>query len=197
MSVKAGALSGKFVRLEPMAIEHVDALASVGLDFELWRWQLEPVVSRVDMEGYVRAALDDRERGVAFPFVVVDQSTNAIIGTTRYADIVTEHRRLEIGWTWLALSFQRTQANTEAKYLLLHHAFEMLEVVRVCLKTDALNEQSRRAIERLGAKQDGILRNHMITSNGRVRDTVYFSIIDREWPAIKCDLERKLGHRNN
>jgi RimJ/RimL family protein N-acetyltransferase len=125
---------------------------------------------------------------VSLPFVIVDQASNRIIGSTRYGNIDTTHRRLEIGWTWLTPGFQRGLANTEAKRLLLTHAFETLGVNRVELKTDALNEKSRKAIARIGATQEGIFRKHLITASGRVRDTVYFSIIDSEWPAIKVRL---------
>lgn len=140
------------------------------------------------MHRYVTTALDELQRGVSLPFVIVDQASGQIIGSTRYGNIEVAHRRLEIGWTWLTPAFQRSRANTEAKLLLLTHAFEILGMHRVELKTDALNAKSRAAIGRIGATQEGIFRRHMITASGRVRDTVYFSIIDSEWPAIKAKL---------
>jgi RimJ/RimL family protein N-acetyltransferase len=138
-------------------------------------------------------ALQERARGVSLPFALVEKSTGMAIGSTRYGNIDRLHHRLEIGWTWVAPGHQRTAANTEAKYLLLRHAFETLHCIRVEFKTDSLNEKSRQAIQRIGAKQEGIFRNHMITSSGRVRHTVYFSIVDFEWPAVKLDLELKLA----
>jgi RimJ/RimL family protein N-acetyltransferase len=142
-----------------------------------------------DMRQYVRIALDERGRGVAMPFVTIDQSDDRVIGSTRYANIDKANRRLEIGWTWLAPASQRTGANTEAKLLMLAHAFEVLGAIRVEFKTDALNAKSRAALARIGAIEEGTFRNHMITQSGRVRDSVYFSIIDKEWPAIKARLE--------
>jgi RimJ/RimL family protein N-acetyltransferase len=188
MKVEPLTLRGSVVRLEPMAIDHVQALARVGLEPELWRWTPTAVTSTDEMRAYVQTALDEQRRGAALPFVIVDQASGQVIGSTRYANIDAANRRLEIGWTWLAPSHQRTRANTEAKLLLLTHAFENLGAMRVELKTDALNEKSRRAILRIGAVEEGILRKHVITASGRIRDTVYFSIVDSEWPGVKARL---------
>ncbi len=184
-------LRGSFVRFEPMTLEHADALARVGLEPDLWRWIPTIVSTADDMQQYVARALEERERGVSMPFVIVDRTSGVVIGSTRYGNIDMSNRRVEIGWTWLAPAFQRTAANSEAKLLLLTHAFETLRVNRVELKTDALNARSRAAILRIGAKEEGTFRKHMIVeATGRVRDTVYFSIIDTEWPAVKEKLER-------
>jgi RimJ/RimL family protein N-acetyltransferase len=193
MIVEPTTLRGKSVRLEPLRIEHVGPLAHVGLDPSLWRWIPVQVATVDQMRAYVLTALDEQKRGVSVPFALIDQISGQVIGCTRYANIEPEHRRLEIGWTWITPSFQRTAANTEAKLLLLTHAFETLGAQRVELKTDALNERSREAILRIGAVEAGTFRKHMIMSTGRARDTVYFSIIDSEWPAVKAKLRARLG----
>jgi len=182
-------LHGTHVRLEPLSLAHVPALAGVGLDPELWRWIPSGVASADEMRAYVEQALDEQRRGVALPFAIVDQTDDQVIGSTRFGNIDQANRRLEIGWTWLTPSRQRTGANTEAKRLLLTHAFETLGAYRVEFKTDALNTKSRQAILRLGAVEEGTLRRHTIVRvTGRVRDTVYFSILDTEWPTIKARL---------
>ena len=188
MRLEPATLNGSTVRLIPLTLGQVDALAQVGLDEALWRWQPAPVTDRDTMRAYVSAALAEQDRGLALPFAIVDQASDRIIGSTRYMDIAIAHRRLEIGSTWIARAHQRTGANTEAKRLLLAHAFDVLGVQRVVLKTDALNEQSRKAIARLGAVEEGIFRKHLIATSGRVRDMVYFSILDTEWPALKARL---------
>jgi N-acetyltransferase len=186
MNVEPVTLRGSSVRLEPMALDHLGPLSRVGLEPELWRWTPTAVASAEQMRTYVLAALDELRCGVSLPFVVIDQSRDRIIGSTRFANISPTHRRLEIGWTWLTPSCQRTGANTEAKLLLLTHAFETLGAIRVEFKTDVLNEKSRTALLRIGAVEEGTFRKHLITDSGRVRDTVYFSIIDTEWPAVKA-----------
>jgi RimJ/RimL family protein N-acetyltransferase len=192
MNVEVVTLEGARIRLEPLGEGHHAALCAVGLDDELWRWIPRPVRTAGDMADYIAFALAERAAGRALPFAVVDKATGRAIGSTRYGAIDAAHRRVEIGWTWLARPSQRTGANTEAKYLLLRHAFETLGCIRVELKTDALNERSRAAIRRIGGREEGTLRNHMITASGRVRDTVYYSILDREWPTVKRELERRL-----
>lgn len=192
MKVEALTLEGTHVRLEPLAEGHHAALSAVGLDDELWRLIPKPVRSAADMAAYIAFALGEQAAGRALPFAIVDRATGQPIGSTRYMAIEPAHRRVEIGSTWLARAWQRTAANTEAKYLLLRHAFEVLGCIRVELKTDALNERSRAAIRRIGAKEEGILRSHMITASGRIRDSVYYSILAGEWPAVKAALERKL-----
>lgn len=193
MQVVPAVLEGRYVRLEPLTISHVQPLSQVGLDEELWRWIPVPVRTAADMTAYVETALKERDSGLAVPFVQIERASGRVVGSTRYASIERTHRRLEIGWTWVAPAWQRTVINTEAKYLLLRHAFEALGCMRVELKTDSLNERSRAAILRIGARQEGIFRNHMITSSGRIRHSVYFSIIDSEWPEVKSRLEARLG----
>lgn len=190
MKVEPVTLRGRVVRLEPMRIEHVDALAKVGLDPELWRWIPSPVRDAQEMRAYVETALEERSRGASLPFVIFEQAGGEVIGSTRYGNIEPRHFRLEIGWTWITAHQQRTGANTEAKLLLLTHAFEALGANRVELKTDALNAKSRAAIRRIGAVEEGTLRSHMVIPWAhRIRDTVYFSIIRSEWPQTKARLE--------
>src|SRR6266850_1345052 len=185
-------LEGAHVRLEPLAKAHLAGLAAVGLDEELWLWIPVPVRTAEEMAGYIETALEEQERGVSLPFALIEKAARRVVGSTRYGNIDHAHHRVEIGWTWVARECQRTAVNTEAKYLLLRHAFETLGCIRVELKTDSLNERSRAAILRIGAQEEGILRNHMITANGRIRHTVYFSIVDSEWPAVKARLESLL-----
>ena len=174
-----------------MTVDHVSGLARAGLHPELWRLQPSAIGSVEDMQRYVEAALAEQSAGKGLPFVIVDLGTNEVVGSTRYMDMAPAHRRLEIGATWLTPSHQRGAANTEAKLLLLTHAFEVLGVQRVVLKTDALNTQSRKAILRLGAVQEGVFRKHLIADSGRARDMVYFSILQSEWPAVKQGLLRR------
>src|SRR6266850_710886 len=195
MVVSAAILEGVHARLEPLRKAHLAELAQVGLDEELWRWIPTPVRTREELAAYIEAALNEEERGVSLPFTIVDKAAGRAIGSTRYGNIDRTNHRVEIGWTWIAREWQRTAVNTEAKYLLLRHAFESLGCMRVELKTDSLNEKSRAAILRIGAKEEGIFRNHMITSSGRIRHTVYFSIVDSEWPAVKARLFSLLHSR--
>ena len=186
------ALHGRHVRLEPLAREHHGALCEVGLEEELWRWTPLQIRSAGDMLEYLEATLHAQDKELEIPFATIDVISGKVVGSTRFMNIEAKHRRLEIGSTWIAPAWQRTAINTEAKYLMLRHAFGPLHCHRVEFKTDSLNQKSRDAILRIGAKQEGIFRNHMITASGRVRDTVWFSIIDSEWPQVKLDLERKL-----
>ena len=195
MNPQPVSLRGTFVQLVPLSLDHVPALARVGLDPELWRWVPTAMTTADEMRAYVASALDEQTRGLALPFVIVDAASDEVIGCTRFGNIDVKNRRLEIGWTWLARSHQRTAANTNAKRLLLGHAFDNLGAMRVELKTDALNDRSRAAIVRIGAVQEGIVRKHSITASGRVRDAVYFSIIDTEWPAVRRTLDKRLAHR--
>ena len=193
MDIHPVTLEGAVVRLEPLTLEHVPGLAQVGLDPELWRWVPTLVTSPAEMRDYVEQALEEQRRGVALPFAIVERAGNQVVGSTRYGNIDPGNRRLEIGWTWVARAWQRTRVNTEAKLLLLTHAFETLGAFRVEFKTDALNAASRRAILRLGATEEGTLRRHvLVPRSGRVRDTVYFSILDHEWPAVKARLAAML-----
>jgi RimJ/RimL family protein N-acetyltransferase len=186
-------LEGSNVRLEPLSPDHLDALCAVGLDPELWRWTTSDVRTRKDMDAYLGCALEDAARGTALPFATVERASGRVAGSTRFANADASHRRIEIGWTWLGGPWQRTALNTEAKLLMLRHAFERLGCERVELKTDALNERSRRAILRLGAREEGILRRHMRTDSGRSRDTVYYSILAGEWPEVRARLEARLA----
>jgi RimJ/RimL family protein N-acetyltransferase len=195
MVVSPVMLEGLCVRLEPLAKAHLAGLAEVGLDEELWRWIPVPVQTVDEMAAYIETALGEQERGISLPFAIVERATGRPIGSTRYGNIDRTHHRVEIGWTWVARDWQRTAANTEAKYLLLKHAFETLGCMRVELKTDSLNQRSRAAILRIGAREEGVFRNHMITASGRIRHTVYFSIIDSEWPAVRTGLESMLDSR--
>jgi RimJ/RimL family protein N-acetyltransferase len=193
MIVAPVTLEGRYVRLEPLAKVHLAGLAEVGLDEELWRWIPTQARTAEEMAAYIETALEEQARGVSLPFAIVEKAAGRGIGSTRYGNIDRTHHRVEIGWTWVAREWQRTAVNTEAKYLLLRHAFETLGCIRVELKTDSLNEKSRAAILRIGAQHEGIFRNHMITASGRIRHSAYYSIIDSEWPAVKTRLESKLN----
>jgi len=195
MLIEPVVLEGAHVRLEPLTEEHSQALSEVGLDPELWQWIPYRATTPEEMLQYVKSALKDQAAGTALPFVTIERSTSRVVGSTRYMNIDTANRRVEIGATWIATPWQRTAFNTEAKYLMLRHAFETLGCIRVELKTDALNQKSRNAILRIGAKEEGTLRQHVITWTGRRRDSVYFSIIESEWPQVKAALEAKLTQR--
>lgn len=192
MTLTPVTLEGAVVRLEPLSLAHLPGLCRVGLDPALSRWTAMRAATEAEMRAYVEQALDEQRRGVALPFAVVLRETGRVVGSTRFAAYAPEHRRIEVGWTWYAPAVQRTAVNTESKWLLLTHAFEMLGLERVELKTDALNTASRNAILRIGAREEGILRHHMIMPDGRLRDTVYYSILSAEWPAVKSRLEEKL-----
>ena len=192
MNVVPVVLEGRHVRLEPLSQAHHADLAAVGLDEELWRWIPTPVRTPQEMSGYIQTALEEQSRGVSLPFALIEKTSGRAIGSTRYGNIDRAHHRVEIGWTWVAPPWQRTAVNTEGKYLLLRHAFETLGCIRVELKTDSLNERSRSAILRIGAREEGTFRNHIITSTGRIRHTVYFSILDSEWPAVKSRLQSRM-----
>lgn len=191
-SVVPVVLSGRFVRLEPLTLAHQDALCDVGLDPDLWRWTTNCVANASDLQDYIETALAEQASGKSLPFVQIEVATGCIVGSTRFANIEPTHKRVEIGWTWLGRAWQRTAINTEAKYLLLHHAFERWGCNRVELKTDALNERSRRAIQRIGATEEGVLRHHVVTSVGRIRDSVYYSVLAGEWPEVKARLEQMI-----
>lgn len=189
MNIAPVRLEGRHVRLEPLSQSHHADLTAMGLDEELWRWIPTPVRTAQEMSAYIATALAEQERGVSLPFALIEKGGGHAIGSTRYGNIDRTNHRVEIGWTWLAPAWQRTAINTEAKYLLLKHAFETLGCIRVELKTDSLNERSRAAILRIGAREEGIFRNHMITASGRIRHTVYFSILDSEWPDVRSRLQ--------
>jgi RimJ/RimL family protein N-acetyltransferase len=192
MKIEPVTLEGENVRLEPLEKEHAETLYGIGSDSEIWRWTTTNIEKFEDMEKYVQTALNEREQGVTLPFVTIDKASNEIVGSTRFGNISPENRCAEIGWTWINPKWQRTFINTEAKLLMLTHAFETWKCIRVEIITDVNNEKSRNAILRLGAKQEGILRNHLIVDSGRIRDSVVHSIIDSEWQSVKENLENKL-----
>jgi RimJ/RimL family protein N-acetyltransferase len=187
------AMNGKNVRLEPMTEAHVTGLAAIGLDDRIWQLMLYGQIrTKFDMQKWVKDLLRRQLSGTDLPFVVIHKASGCIAGATRYMEIHPEHRGLEIGGTWYGILHQRTVVNTECKYLLLRYAFEELKAIRVQLKTDIRNERSWRAIERLGAKREGIFRNHYILLSGERRDSVFYSIIDSEWPDVREKLENML-----
>ena len=187
-------LEGSAVCLEPIRREHAALFWEVAkTDVEdIFRWIPYVVKTREDFQRIVDQAFQEQERGESVVFATVERSSGKVIGSTRFMNIDRANRRVEIGSTWIATAWQRTAINTEAKCLMLRHAFEVWGCVRVELKTDALNEKSRNAILRIGAKEEGILRHHVVTWTGRIRDSVYFSILDSEWPAVKARLEERI-----
>jgi RimJ/RimL family protein N-acetyltransferase len=194
MEVKPVVLVGKHVRLEPMTEEHTSALAEIGVGQPFWHFMLYgDMNTEEDMRNWVRDILSRAQKGTDLPFVAIDIPSGRVAGATRYLNIMPKDRGLEIGGTWYGPEFQRTYVNTECKYLLLRHAFETLGCIRVQLKTDLRNERSQRAIERIGAVREGILRNHMILPDGHIRHSVFYSILDTEWPAVKKRLEEMLA----
>ena len=197
-------LEGQHVRLEPLSPAHIDALTAAGSDPSVFRWTQLPGMrwtneqgcleapSRALVAGYVQQAQEWQKAGSALPFATVAKAAGRAVGSTRFANIDVANKRVEIGWTWLANDFQRSALNTEAKYLMLRHAFERLGCIRVEFKTDRRNDKSRNALLRIGAIQEGILRHHMVLPDGTLRDSVYFSVLDNEWPRVKAELEAKL-----
>jgi RimJ/RimL family protein N-acetyltransferase len=185
-------LESKKVLLAPLQIEHADALIEAAADGQLWDLWFTQVPSKSTVSAYVDFALEEKDQGHSLPFVVIDKTSGNIIGSTRYCNAVPEHKRLEIGYTWYAKSYQRSYVNTECKYLLLRHAFEKLGSIAVEFRTHWHNHASRAGILRLGAKLDGVLRNHQLSADGSYRDTVVFSILENEWPAVKKSLAFKL-----
>lgn len=186
-------LKGNLVTLTPLKREHADALIAAAADGELWNLWYTSIPSSKTIEAYLDQAFKDQSDGRALLFAVMDNATQKIIGSTRYCNADSLNKRVEIGYTWYAKSFQKTGINTECKYLLLTHAFETLDVIAVEFRTHWHNHPSRAAIARLGAKQDGILRNHQKSAEGIYRDTVVFSVIDQEWLTIKKNLEFKMA----
>ena len=190
-------LEGSAVRLEPIRREHAEIfwdVAKGALD-DIFQWIPYRMQTRDDFQHLVRKIFAEQERGESVAFATVERGSGQVIGSTRFMNIDRVNRRVEIGSTWIAPAWQRTAVNTEAKYLMLLHAFEVWNCFRVELKTDALNQKSRNAILRIGAKEEGTLRRHLITWTGRVRDSVYFSILDTEWPQVKTNLEAILAQR--
>ncbi|MBI4751149.1 MAG: GNAT family N-acetyltransferase [Acidobacteria bacterium] len=193
MDISPIILEGWYVRLEPLSPAHEELLIAAAGDGELWNSTVTIVPDQTNMAGYIAEALQAQAQGVHLPFVIIRKPSGQVVGSTRFYNIDQNNRGVEIGYTWLAASAQRTSVNTEAKLLLLTHAFEVWRCIRVAFITDVLNHQSRAAIVRLGAREEGILRNHLVMPNGRFRDSVSLSIIESEWPEVKARLEAKLN----
>ena len=188
-------LEGSAVRLEPLRWEHAGLFWQIAKDHleDIFRWIPYSMKTIDDFHRLVEKAMTEQERGESVVFATVERFSGRVIGSTRFMNIDRVNRRAEIGSTWIAPAWQRTSVNTEAKFLMLRHAFEIWQCIRVELKTDALNQRSRNAILRIGAKEEGTLRKHLVTWNGRLRDTVYFSILDTEWPEVKSRMEGRLA----
>lgn len=193
MDMKPIVLEGSRVILTPMKEEHIEGLYVAGSDDRIWELQGKPIHQPDDMRRFVQSALSEQARGTELPYTIIDRETDAIVGSTRFMDIMPAHRTLEIGWTWYHPDVWRTRVNTECKYLLLRHAFETMGTIRVQLKTDKRNARSQAAIRRIGGVYEGTLRNHRILPDGYIRDTVMFSIIASEWPGAKQRLEGYLA----
>lgn len=186
-------LEGRYVRLEPPSHAHSPDLAMVALDPELWRWTTVQIHSVDDLNAYIDEIIALRASGAAIPFIAVDRASGRAIGGTRFANIDPQNRRVEIGWTWLGRPYQRRAFNTEAKLLMLGHAFDQMNCIRVEFRVNALNMKSREAVARIGAREEGTLRHHMILPDGRTIDWVYYSILREEWPDVRVGLETMLA----
>lgn len=186
-------IEGNLVKLIPLERKHRNDLLAAAADGKLWELWYTSVPSESTIDRYIETVLEQQKAGIALPFVILDKTTNTIVGSTRYLNGDSQNRRVEIGATWYAKRVQRSGINTECKYLLLTHAFEQLKTIAVEFKTHFFNFPSRNAILRLGAKQEGIIRNHRIDANGKYRDTVIFSILESEWPTVKHSLEYKMN----
>ena len=191
LEVKPVTLEGEHVRLEPLSLEHAPGLFACGQEAQDWAYM--PHGCFVDLADCQRWIEEANATADHLPFAIVETTTSQPVGSSRFLAIRPEHRGLEIGWTWLGRDWQRTPVNTEAKLLLMGHAFETLGAIRVEYKTDARNERSQKALLRIGATREGVFRQHMVVQDGYLRDSVYFSVIDREWPAVKQGLLDKLG----
>jgi RimJ/RimL family protein N-acetyltransferase len=194
MDLQPVTLDGRHVRLEPLDLaRHWEGLRAVGLEPELWRFTAARVRDEAELRRYLEKALDERDRGVSLPFATIQRSSGRVAGSTRFGSIVREHKRAEIGWTWLGTEFQRSALNTEAKYLMLRHAFETWRTMRVEFKTSRTNLKSQAAMRRLGLVEEGTFRKWMFNEDGTSRDAMWFSCIDDEWPAMKARLEGMLA----
>jgi len=190
VNIDSVVLDGRRVRMEPLELErHFDGLREIGLDPELWRWTTSHIHSEADLRRYLETAVTERDEKRSVPFATVDKSSGRAAGCTRFSSIDHRNRRVEIGWTWVGRPFQRSHINTEAKYVMLRHAFETWACVRVELRTHVLNRKSREAMLRIGCVQEGVMRKHAVNDAGEWRDTIYFSILDDEWPVVKARLE--------
>lgn len=199
LKIKEVTLEGKYILLRRPLIMDLDGLSNAAKDGEIWNNPFALFPNEIEMPEYLQDLLkeEEKQKKTILPFIIIHKHSNRIVGTTRYLNIDYDNYRLEIGHTWIAQSYRRTVVNTESKLLMLQHAFEKLNCIAVEIRTDILNTVSRKAIERLGAKQDGILRNHKIMRNDRIRDTVCYSIIKSEWPVIKEDLLQKIVYYDN
>jgi RimJ/RimL family protein N-acetyltransferase len=190
MKVEPVTLIGRRVRLEPLDLgRHFEGLAAIGLDPDLWRWTLNRCETESSLRDYLETALDEQRHGRSLPFTTHDLVTGRVAGCTRFGNIDARNRKVEIGWTWVGRPFQRSHVNTEAKFLMMRHAFERWGCVRVELKTNLLNRRSRDAMLRIGCVEEGVLRKLGISDEGVPRDTIYYSVLDDEWPAVKARLE--------
>lgn len=193
MHVRPTVLEGTHVRLEPLELDrHWAGMLAIGLTPSLWQFTASRVRTEPELRSYLEAALAEQARGTALPFAIVDRASGRAAGCTRFGNIVREHRRVEIGWTFLGTEFQRTARNTEAKYLMLTHAFETWNCMRVEFKTSRTNEKSQNAMRRLGLVEEGMFRKWMVLPDGSPRDVVWFSVVDDEWPAMKGRLQAML-----
>lgn len=194
MNIQPVNLKGQVVQLVPMTLAHIPDLAIAGRDESIWRYmRYGDIHNEKGIRAWVQDLLEAQKMGTDMPFTVFHLDTTQVVGATRYMNINHKDRAIEIGGTWYAVAFQRTAVNTECKYLLLKHAFETLGVIRVQFKTDLRNIRSQRALEHIGAVKEGVLRKHMILPDGYVRHSVFYSILDQEWPAVKAGLEMKLN----
>ena len=192
LTIEPTTLEGRYIVLRPPSIDDRDGLSIAAIDGEIWNNRFSQFPNLNEIEKYIQEMLDLSSKGSILPFITIHKASNTIVGTTRYLNIDYENHRLEIGHTWIAKSWRKTYVNTEAKFLMLQYAFEKLACIAVEIRTDVLNTVSRQAIQRLGAKQDGILRHHKIMRDGRIRDTVCYSIIKSEWEQVKENLMKKL-----
>src|SRR5579862_3952208 len=186
-------LVGKRAKLVPLDQSHIPALCEAGSDPAIWRYMPAKIEKPEDIAYHLRRLMEDSGKGTELPFTIIDQETGRPVGCTCFLDITPAHKGLEIGWTWLSPTVWRTRINTECKYLLLRHCFEDLGAIRVFFKTDARNERSQNALERVGAVREGVLRQHRIMPDGYLRDSVYYSVLDKEWPGVKERLEGYLS----
>ncbi len=196
MSVAPVTLEGNLVRLEPLSLDHLSALSGIAFHPQIWRWMSDRMETESDLRRYIQVGLDSAAAGTAMPWATRSKKDNRIVGSTRFAEIHRLHRTLEIGWTWMHPDYQRSGINVEAKYLQLRHAFEVMGARRVAFKTHHQNLQSQTAIQALGAKHEGIFRNHVIMPDGSPRHSYWYSILDEEWPEVKAKLEQRMqGHQ--
>jgi N-acetyltransferase len=193
--VKRVTLDGRIVRLEPLSVAHLDELADVAFEGDLWRWTAVQPANKDELRAWLEAAVAGLDAGTEMPFATIDKSTGRAIGSTRFMSIMPEHRRLEIGWTWIALGQQRSGANREAKLLQMTHAFEALGANRVEFKTDSLNTKANPGLLGIGATYEGTFRNHMVMPGGRLRHSTYYSVVREEWPAVKAALQDRIRPR--